>query len=151
MSTHRNDVAVRMGPTAVITLLVVIALATLSVLSLTTAYASQTAAAKQDDAVRALYANEVQAQEFLAQTDGQLLEMQGGSVAPEAAAEAVCAKPFAEGAHASGRTIEAAFQTGFRTLTVTLEIQDDLTYQITSWKTASNIDTSEQITLWNGN
>lgn len=67
-----TESAVRIGPITILTLLIILCLATLSVLSLTTARASQVAAQKQDASVQAVYANEQQGQQFLADVDAVL-------------------------------------------------------------------------------
>lgn len=151
MNLRGNGTAVRMGPITVITLLILIALATLSVLSLTTARAAQTAASKQSGALVALYENESQAQQFLADFDASLSEQRAAGASPEQAASAIAAEPFAQNATLQGSTLGMNFSNDMRKLAVEIEVRSDLTYQITSWKTVSNIDTTEQVVLWQGN
>lgn len=151
MSRHSNDTAVRMGPVTVFTLLIIIALATLSVLSLTTAQAARTAAEKHDSAIQALYENEREAQTFLADLDAALAEQRAEGANPNQAARAIANLPFSQQITANENSLTTVFEHASRRLTVMLKLHDDLTYQITSWKTDSTMDTSEQTTLWQGN
>ena len=151
MSMHTEEAAVRIGPITVMTLLIVLALATLSVLSLTTARAAQIAVTKQDDSIQALYQNERAAQRFLAELDNALAQQRAAGATPEQAARSLASQPFAEGSTAEGAILSRVFDDTSRQLSVKVEIRSDMTYQIASWTTLSNIDTNEQMTLWQGN
>lgn len=149
-SLRANETVIRMGPITVIALLIIIALATLGVLSLTTARASGIAAEKQDSAIQALYNNEVEAQQFLADLDAALVPARNEVLAPAEALAAIQAEGTLPEATIDGITVTRSFENGSRVLTVIAVIRDDLNYQVVSWKTESNIDTAETVELWQG-
>lgn len=82
MSTTSHG-SVRMGPISIFTLIVVLCLAVMAVLSVTTSQATYVLAQRQAHATVALYANETAAQEFVAQLDETLSQArsqgQGGA------------------------------------------------------------------------
>ncbi len=151
MSLRSNETVIRMGPITVIALLIVIALATLGILSLTTARASHVAASKQDNAIQALYENERAAQEFLASVDGALVPARNNVLSADEAINSLKQSGVLEGAEVNGTTISKTFENDARKLNVMLAIRDDLNYQVISWKTEAKIDTTEEVTLWQGN
>ncbi|MBQ9021970.1 MAG: S4A5 electrogenic sodium bicarbonate cotransporter 4 [Eggerthellaceae bacterium] len=151
MSLRANETVIRMGPITVISLLIVIALATLGVLSLTTARASNVAASKQDSAIVALYQNESDAQQFLADLDAALIPARTNVMTATEAAASVKDAPALEGADIDGITISKSFENEKRKLNVIVVIRDDLNYQVISWKTESKINTAEEVELWQGN
>lgn len=150
MSLKANETVIRMGPITVIALLIIIALATLGVLSLTTARASSVAAEKQDAAIQALYENERQAQQFLADLDDALEPARRSGLSAREAVASLSTDNLA-GAEADGITISKSFANDARMLDVIVVIRDDLNYQVVSWKTESLIDTTEEVELWQGN
>lgn len=150
MSLKANETVIRMGPITVIALLIIIALATLGVLSLTTARASSIAATKQDAAIQALYENECEAQQFLADLDDALEPARRSGLSAREAVANMSASKLA-GAEKDGITISKSFANDARKLTVIVVVRDDLNYQVVSWKTESLIDTNETVELWPGN
>ena len=151
MSLRSNESVIRMGPITVIALLIVIALATLGVLSLTTARASNVAASKQDAAIQALYENERAAQEFLANVDAALVPARDNKLTANEAVANLKQSGALEGADVDGTTISKSFENDTRKLNVMLALRDDLNYQVISWRTEAKIDTTEEVTLWQGN
>lgn len=146
-----TETVIRMGPITVLALLIVIALATLGILSLTTARASYTAAKKQDVSIQALYANEVEAQFFLEQLDGALETYRNNSATRASALTSLAQSNFIEGAIFGDATVEKTFENESRALKVIVVVREDLDLQVVSWKTESRIDTSESVELWQGN
>ena len=151
MSLRSNETDIRMGPITVIALLIVIALATLGVLSLTTARASNVAASKQDASIQALYENERAAQEFLAEVDAALVPARNNVLDAKGAVKTIRQAGLLADAEVDGTTISKSFANDVRKLNVILVIRDDLNYQVISWKTESTIDTTEEVELWQGN
>lgn len=151
MSLRSNETVIRMGPITVIALLIVIALATLGVLSLTTARASNVAASKQDASIQALYENERAAQEFLAEVDAALVPARNNVLDAKGAVKTIRQAGLLADAEVDGTTISKSFTNDVRKLNVILVIRDDLNYQVISWKTESTIDTTEEVELWQGN
>lgn len=140
---------IRMGPVTIFTLLIIVCLATLSVLALTTARASYAAAEKQNAGVQATYDVERQGQEFVAKVDAQLATARAAGQTPTAAVSALKSR-FGSELTVEGTTVTSTFDSDSRELTVQLEIKSDLTYQVTEWTVVTNSDTSEQINLWSG-
>lgn len=149
MSLKANETVIRMGPITVIALLIIIALATLGVLSLTTARASSVAASKQDTAIQALYENEREAQQFLADLDAALMPAREDGLSAQEALASISAGQLSD-AEIDGITVTKSFENDTRKLNVIVVIRDDLDYQVVSWKTESIIDTAETVELWQG-
>lgn len=106
--------SVRIGPISLFTLIIILCLAVLAVLSLTTARAELSITERQAQTTTETYALETAGQEFVAAVDAALAE--GGSSAldevlstygvTEAAADAEAAAGASEAAPAAGETIE---------------------------------------------
>lgn len=146
-----TETVIRMGPITVLALLIVIALATLGILSLTTARASLVAAEKQDVAIQALYANEVEAQSFLSELDSALAPHRNAKPNRAAAMADIAQSGRLGDAIISDATVEKTFENESRALKVIVVVREDLNLQVVSWKTESRIDTSESVELWQGN
>ena len=145
--------SVRMGPITLIALVVILCMAVLAVLAVTTSQANYTQALRQSESIAATYANEKSGQELLAQVDACLAEVaqEGGSVQDALMA---LKSVLPSTAVTSGKTVRVAFATNTgHTLNITLSINDDLTYTITKWKSSTEWDESylETDTLWSGN
>lgn len=148
---QRAQGSVRIGPVSIFALVIIMCLSVMAVLASATAHANVNEAQKQADFTIGTYANETAAQEFVAQIDGVLAQTKAQGGDKEAAMAAIKAILPAE-ARISGNVISLAFvATDGRCLTASLEIHDDLTYQITRWKVTTqwNLDDSET-TLWTG-
>lgn len=141
--------AVRIGPITIFTLLIILCLATLSVLALVTSRASYASAQKQSAGVQDTYDVERQGQGFTAQMDGRLSESKAAGQDRSAAIDAL-RRDFGSQIDISGNTITTTFDSGTRELTVQIEITNDLTYQITEWTVATNSNTDENVNLWSG-
>ena len=145
MSTSGKQV-VRMGPITILSMVIVLSLATMAVLSFTTARAAQRTADKQAQATEALYACEMAGQQFAAQVDALLAEQPAGTSAAQAA-EAV---RKAAGAQGAGPMVSKVFQEQGRELAVGMRVEDDLSYTVVSWRMQAHIDSEEATVLWQG-
>ena len=143
--------SVRIGPITLFTLVIVLFLAVLGALAVTTAQATYAAAEKQASFTEDTYANEAAAQGLVAEIDRVLSgvrESKGNLDAALAAVKLV----LPDNAHLDDNTISATFtaQSG-RTLAIALEIRMNATYEIISWKATTqwvNENTGEK--LWAG-
>ena len=148
MSSPTVKHVIRMGPITVLALVIVLSLATMAVLSFATAQAAGRMVDKQQAAQEALYENERQAQEFMAELDQELAQWRGSgtSVADaiphiEAALDAV---------QVDDNEISKSFSAGTRKLTVHVLIGQDFDYSIKEWKTQAELDSAEDTALWMG-
>ncbi len=146
MNTRQH--IVRIGPLTILSMVIVLGLATMAVLSFTTARASQLTAQKQADSIQALYENERAGQDFLAQVDEELSRMRGGAAGAQDAAAAV--RAAVQDDDSQGREVSKSFTAGNRTLKVVLAIQDDLTYSVEHWSSEAKIESKEDTHLWQG-
>lgn len=71
--------SVRMGPISLFTLIIILCLAVMAVLAVTTAQASRALVQRQADATNQVYADEIAGQTFLAELDGALATVRAGS------------------------------------------------------------------------
>lgn len=148
MSATGNKHVVRMGPITVLSLVIVLSLATMSVLSFATAQAANRTTAKQEAATLALYGNEQQAQEFVAQIDAALQPCRQTET-PSGEALAALSEQFPD-IQVQGSTIQKSFTSDTRTLSVKLHVWDDLSYTIEGWQTTTDLDDEQAPTLWQG-
>lgn len=150
MST-RDRGSVRIGPISLFALVIILCLAVMAVLSVTTAQATYAAAERQADFTKDTYANERTAQEFTAGIDAALAPVRAsGGGLDEALAAVDAALPA--GAERDGSTVRAEFTADSgRTLAIELDIQANATYTVTAWK-ATTLWTEHGAgeTLWSG-
>lgn len=141
--------SIRVGPITVVAFVIILSMAVLAVLSVTTANANSRQADRQQASIAGTYALDAQGQEFLAELDGMLDEAaEAGTGRDEAAAQAAARL----GAEADGSTISASLSnTDGRTLRIELSIDDDLTYSVTRWSTTTDWTAGNQGKLWSGN
>lgn len=134
---------VRIGSISVFALVVIICLAVLAVLSLSTANASLTMSQRQADALAQQYLGERAAQEFMAGLDDELSEGSGVNMdAIELSLDDLCAKAqnAARGrvqanAQVTGDKVTAEFTCDSgRVLTVEVTVRDDGTCRIDKWE-----------------
>lgn len=143
--------SVRIGPISLFTLTIILCLAVLSVLAITTAQATYAAAEKQAAFTTGTYANEAAAQQFVAEVDTALAPVRasGGGLpeALDAVEDILPAEALLEGS-----TVRAVFtaESG-RTLDIVLTIRTDATYVIDSWKATTQwTESGSGTTLWSG-
>lgn len=177
----REKGSVRIGPVSVFSLVIILGLAVLAVLSAATSHASNAEAQTQASFTASAYANDAVAAEALAAIDSALareaaVQSEGGDVADDSGAarpggasgvfdvdsamDAVSAVlpqgDLAEGITAAssieGNAVQMVFsaQDG-RTLTVSLEVCDNLTYEVTQWRVTTEWNQEpEENKLWSG-
>lgn len=148
---------VRIGPITVFALVIILCMAVLAVLSLSTSNATLTMSQRQATAMTELYLDETAAQEFLADLDARLAS--GGTGAVEGSLDAMCDQVEASSGgqvHATaameGERLDAEFtcENG-RTLKVSLTIRDDLGFRIDKWKMTAVVNEEEPAgNLWTG-
>ena len=69
--------SVRIGPVSILVLIIILCLAVMAVLTLVTAEAEESITVRQEESTTAFYANEAEAQEYLARLDGLLARANG--------------------------------------------------------------------------
>ena len=149
--TTRGRGSVRIGPISLFALVIILCLAVMAVLSVTTAQATYAAAERQASFTADTYANERAGQEFAADIDAALAPVRaaGGGLA-EALAAVRAALPA--DAELDGSTVKAEFTSDSgRALAVVLQIHADATYSVASWKaTTLWTESGAGETLWSG-
>lgn len=171
MSKERGSV--RIGPVSIFALVIILCLSVLAVLSISTANAGWALAQRQASYTADLYDNEQAGQRFLMSMDDQLAKIRSGKLTTNQAltqlkasvqslAEAACTSQPESGvdtleaettatASVAGKRISAQFHSAKgHDLLIELEIRDDGTYQITSWKTTTSTDAEDEVKLWSG-
>lgn len=149
--TTRGRGSVRIGPISLFSLVIILCLAVMAVLSVTTAQATYASAERQAAFTADTYANERAAQAFTANVDAVLSSVRSsGGGATEALA--AVKEAFRGEAQIDGTTIKANFSTDSgRALAIELEVNADATYTITSWKaTTLWTENGAGETLWSG-
>lgn len=159
----RKPSTMRMGPASLFALIIILCLAVLGVLSATSAQAGSAMAQRQASFATADYANETVAQTLYARADEALepVRAQGGgsqagcaaldAALPRISEEAAAAveKPPALSVSLDGSQLTAHLETeDGRCLDVSLQVNDDASLSVASWK-ASTLwveDTSD--VLW---
>ncbi len=130
----RTRSSFRIGPISIFSLVIILCLAVLSVLTVTTAHATYALASKQALFNTDTYQNEAAAQEFLADLDSALAPVRatnGGSAAALAAVD----KMLPANATRENTMVRAEFSTeSGRKLNIELTIRSNATYEIASWK-----------------
>ena len=147
----RSAGSVRIGPISLFTLVIVLCLAVLSVLAVTTAQATYAAAEKQAVFTQDTYANENAAQRFLADVDAALAPVRASGGGLDAALAALD-RMLPENASRAGSSVQATFTTDSgRTLDVELTVTANATYEIASWKATTQwTNDGPGQTLWSG-
>ena len=146
-----SNSTVRIGPISLFTLVIVLCLAVLSVLAVTTAQATFAAADKQAAFTQDTYANESAAQQFVADMDAALASVRASDGGLDAALAAVD-RVLPANASRDGSTVHATFSSDSgRTLTVELIVSANATYEIASWKATTQwTNEGPGQTLWSG-
>lgn len=159
MSNGRGSV--RIGPVSLLTLVIVLCLATMAVLSVSTAQATFAATERQADFTDDTYKNEVAAQRFVAGIDGILaearLEKTSGALLPSAIEGAL--PELAASISNDDTSAEASMENGAvratftaksgRCLEIEITLRDGYTYAITQWKATTQWnEEGDGETLW---
>ena len=161
---HRGG-SVRIGPLSVITLVVVLCMAVMGVLAVSTANATKAISGRYAASTEEMYVIERAGQEFVADVDAVLAEAREDGSSASAAARAVnkqldgiCKKARAVDERVSctadvdGSTVSAEFACeDARSLEVAITIKPDATYRIDEWKMVSpQQEAASAGSLWNG-
>lgn len=143
---------VRIGPISIITLIIVICMAVLAVLSISTAHATMSISERQAEATKELYLNECAGQELIASIDDVLSDVRAsggnssdGCKAIEATLDEISdnAREAADGqievtAEMDGTSVKAELTASkMRQLSIVVTILDDATLRIDKWKAAA--------------
>ena len=149
--TTRGRGSVRIGPISLFTIVIILCLAVMAVLSVTTAQATYASAQRQASFTTDTYANEQAAQQFTADVDAALATVRA-SGGGQAEALAAVERMLPTNAQLDETTVRAEFTTNSgRALTVELDIRENATYAITAWKATTLWETdSAGETLWSG-
>lgn len=156
--------SVRMGPISLVTLVIVLSMAVMTVLSVTTAKATFSSTERQAKATADIYTCETAGQEFLAALDGKLASYTSRTDALAAlrtdyidllsgiTTDGISSAVDIASSDDAQVAVSATFVTASNhRLSITLAINDNCTYRILSWKTTTfwNNNTSTD-TLWSG-
>ena len=165
MASSRGSV--RIGPISVFSLVIILCLAVLSVLSVTTAQASYALTTRQATFSTDQYQNEAAGQRFVGLLDQELVSIRQGTasaaevrahletrvneIAQDAASRESNASITAN-ALVNGSTVLATFSTAIgHELSIKIDIPDSGAYQIQEWKqTTKWNEAGETVRLWSG-
>ena len=158
--------SVRMGPISIFTLVIVICLAVMATLALTTARADTALAERQASFTADDYANECLGQAFLAEVDAALASARAAGLGPAEAAAALAeeldnlAARAKDTAAADGHTLQAQADGNAisvrvdapsgRTLTIRLAVTSNGELAISYWKPSTTWTEDTSDTLWMG-
>jgi hypothetical protein len=124
--------SVRIGPVSILVLIIILCLAVMAVLAITTSEAEESITTRQQDATTALYANETQAQVFLADLDEALAQARAAN---ESVQSALASLELPEGATYENGVLTASFvQDSGRRLDIELSIPNTASYEIMAWR-----------------
>lgn len=124
--------SVRIGPVSILVLIIVLCLAVMAVLTVTTSEAEESITTRQRDATTALYANEAAAQEFLADLDSRLALARFANTSVETA---LALLDIPEGWTYEDGVLTVAFvQDNGRRLDIELAIPSTAGYEIMAWR-----------------
>jgi hypothetical protein len=163
-TTERRSL--RVGPISLLTLIIVISLAVMTVLTTTTVQASHAMTTREQTSTTEGYLAETSAQTFLASLDETLGTVRASGTTSRSAALAATtsalpsliadAQDAADGVTVTAQVTDDGVQATFstehgRTLDVEVEIGEDANYDITAWKlTTAQEQTDGGGTLWSG-
>lgn len=148
----RASGSVRIGPISLFTLVIVLSLAVMAVLAVATSQATFAAAQKQALFATDTYANETEAQRFVAEVDAALAEVRASGESGLQDAYTAVDRMLPANATREDSLVKAVFtaESG-RTLEVGLTIKSNATYEISFWKATTHwTDTGSGETLWPG-
>ena len=136
--------SIRIGPISILSTVIIICLACLATLSITTSLVSQKSANNQADHTASVYANEMAAQSFLADVDDTLAEVKNSGGSYKTAMQRL-KNEAPEGCTVTNNELRVAFvNQDTQKLNVTLRINEDFTYTIVQWNTIAQWDESYQ-------
>lgn len=132
MMARSRQGSVRIGPVSILVVVIILCLAVMAALAVTTSEAEESITTRQEESITALYANEVEAQTFLAQLDEALAQARSARTSVQAALSSL---DLPEGAVYENGVLTIAFvQENGRRLDIELSIPTTAPYEIMSWR-----------------
>ena len=132
MMARARQGSVRIGPVSILVLVIILCLAVMAALTVTTSEAEESITTRQEESITALYANEAEAQIFLAQLDEALAQARGARTSVQAALSTL---DLPEGTVYEDGVLTTAFvQENGRRLDIELSIPTTASYEIMSWR-----------------
>lgn len=123
--------AVRMGPVSILVLTIMLCLAVMAVLALTTAQAEESITQRQEESTVEMYQNELEGQMFLARLDAAL-------ASSPSVASALASLDLPEGSTFENNVLAVSFmQPGGRRLDIKLAIPNKSAYQVIAWQAST--------------
>lgn len=148
MSQSRGSV--RIGPISIFALIVLLSLAVLGVLTLTTAQASYASAEKHIVFTTDTYKNEIAGNDLVALVDEELKTARDQGMSRASALTALKSKLPKE-ARIEENNVYAEFVTeSGRTLTIMLEVTESVRYSVYQWKATTQWVLDDHQTVWPG-
>lgn len=127
--------SVRIGPVSILVLIIILCLAVMTVLTLVTAEAEEAITVRQEESTMAFYANEAEAQEYLARLDGLLARAHGAQANVLSAIEVSDAP---DGYTYENGILSISFeQENGRRLDIELSIPTTAGYEIIAWRAST--------------
>lgn len=127
--------SVRIGPVSILVLIIILCLAVMAVLTLITAEAEESITARQEESVTALYANEAEAQTFLAQLDKALAQARSSNASVQAALGTLALPE--DTVYENGILKVAFVQDDGRRLDIELSMPNTAGYEIMAWRAST--------------
>ncbi len=124
--------AVRIGPVSILVVIIVLCLAVMAVLAFTTSEAEKSITMRQEESTTALYANEAEAQKFLAGLDAALADARRSGASVNTALVALGLPDDAR--YEDGVLTVAFVQDNGRRLDIKLRIATTASYEIMEWR-----------------
>lgn len=136
---------VRIGPVSILVLTIVLCLAVMAVLALTTSEAEESITTRQEQSTIEMYANELEGQTFLARLDAALASQ------PTVAA-ALASLDLPEGSTFENNVLKVGFeQPGGRRLDIELSIPNKSGYQVIAWRASTEWNEEDpDVIFWSG-
>ena len=127
--------SVRIGPVSILVLIIILCLAVMAVLTLITSEAEESITVRQEESTTAFYANEAEAQEYLARLDGLLAR---ASSAHANVLSAIEVSDAPDGYTYEDGVLSISFvQENGRRLDIELSIPSTADYEIMSWRAST--------------
>lgn len=124
--------SVRIGPVSILVLIIILCLAVIAVLTVTTSEAEESITTRQEKSIATMYANEAEAQTFLADLDSMLALVRSVNTSVETA---LALLDLPEGWTYENGVLSLAFvQDNGRRLDIELALPSTAGYEIMAWR-----------------
>lgn len=124
--------SVRIGPVSILVLIIILCLAVMAVLTVTTSEAEESITTRQEESIATMYANEAEAQTFLADLDSMLALARSVNTSVETA---LALLDLPEGWTYENGVLSLAFvQDNGRRLDIELALPSTAGYEIMAWR-----------------